>query len=350
MHSRKLILWYSVFFFLIFFLVYIFWYTVLPGFLGALLLYSSISFVIHRAYATVRWKHKKYYSEYFIIFIYKFSLLTLFVILWLSYFIYHQSYLFPAQMPRHTLTNGEQTIIFQNMSHIGSESFYVNVRDNLKKKKQEGYVLYYEWVRPGSEENKKAFDMALWIKLESDTYSSLARLYGVVAQDNNMFLWLWSTPDINVDISIDEIMSIYNKRPEKTGVWENKWLLNSREAYDAQELVLDKLDNISSAQLFVIKSFNVAFLNFMIKHSFLRDGAIKLMWNEDIFSVILDDRNEHVANYIITNNEEKIIILYWLMHFEWILSLLQSHDSRWSIVSTENQQIIVPDVSINMLR
>jgi len=74
------------------------------------------------------------------------------------------------------------------------------------------------------------------------------------------------------------------------------------------------------------------------------------MWNEDIFSVILDDRNEHVANYIITNNEEKIIILYWLMHFEWILSLLQSHDSRWSIVSTENQQIIVPDVSINMLR
>jgi hypothetical protein len=54
----------------------------------------------------------------------------------------------------------------------------------------------------------------------------------------------------------------------------------------------------------------------MIKHEALREFLISKLANQDIFSVILDDRNRHIANEILTRGDEKIIILYGLMHFE----------------------------------
>lgn len=91
-------------------------------------------------------------------------------------------------MPTHVLRNDEKTVVFQGMSHIASQDFYDSVRDNIIAAKENGYVLYFEGVRPGTEENEEIFDTALGIKLTPDTYSLMAELYNFTPQDNEYFL------------------------------------------------------------------------------------------------------------------------------------------------------------------
>jgi hypothetical protein len=40
-------------------------------------------------------------------------------------------------MPEFTITNGDKTIVFQSMSHIGTQKFYDTVGNNIKEKKQD---------------------------------------------------------------------------------------------------------------------------------------------------------------------------------------------------------------------
>jgi len=47
-------------------------------------------------------------------------------------------------MPIYTITNGEQQIVFHAMSHIGSENFYTQVKESIKKHKENGFVYYFE--------------------------------------------------------------------------------------------------------------------------------------------------------------------------------------------------------------
>jgi len=346
MYSRKLILWYFFLLSLIFFLVYLFWYAVLPWFLWSFILYSLVAFVIHRAIATMRGSHKKYFIEFFILFLYKFTLLIYVLLILVWYFVYHQTHLFPAKLPKYTLSNWEKILQFQTMSHIWSQSFYDWVEREITAAKNNDYTLYFEWVTPGSVENKRAFDKALWIKLESDTYESLARLYGIVAQDNQQFLNLVNSRDKNIDLNLDQIMDIYRENIQNQNDEKNSLLWE--EVYDVQEQVLKRVEDIDPRQLFVLRYFNQAFLNFMMKHSFLRDGAISLIGNQDIFSVILDERNAHLANTIHESEDTKIIVIYWLLHFQGVFELLQQHDSNWEITNITYKRVITPDAWSNM--
>jgi len=50
-------------------------------------------------------------------------------------------------MPFYTLTDGEKTIYFQTMIHIGREDFYKEIEKNIREKKEDGAVLFYEGVK-----------------------------------------------------------------------------------------------------------------------------------------------------------------------------------------------------------
>jgi hypothetical protein len=47
-------------------------------------------------------------------------------------------------MPEITISNGKKTVVFQAMSHIGSEAFYTAIAHNLTEKKHAGFVYFYE--------------------------------------------------------------------------------------------------------------------------------------------------------------------------------------------------------------
>jgi hypothetical protein len=47
-------------------------------------------------------------------------------------------------MPLYTISNGEKIIKFEAMIHIGTPNFYKSVQKNIRKSKEEGYVLFFE--------------------------------------------------------------------------------------------------------------------------------------------------------------------------------------------------------------
>jgi len=125
------------------------------------MLYIFLGFVIHRTIATLRNKYKKTFVEFFVIFLYRSTLLISIFLAAVSFFVYYQNTLNPATATQYTLSNGEKNVIFQGMSHVASEKFYESVQDSIFKAKKSGYTLYYEGVKAGSEENKKLFNKAL---------------------------------------------------------------------------------------------------------------------------------------------------------------------------------------------
>lgn len=283
------------------------------------------------------------YPQFLSYFIYKVSIYTsIFLLLWWA-FTYYQNNISPATLPQHTISNGKQTIIFQTMSHIASEQFYRKVVKDLISAKRADYVLYYEWVTPGSEENNTAFHEALWINFAPWLYENFSKLYGVAAQNNNDFLWLVNNLDYNIDLSIDNVMDLYREKIEAPTGKEKTSLMENQVVFDVNTEITQKLSSLWDRELLVLRYINQSILNFMIKHEWLRDLIISQVANNDIFSVILDDRNKHMVNEILLRDDKKIFISYGLMHFRWVLDLLQTQDPNWEIISSTYSQIIVQD-------
>jgi hypothetical protein len=53
----------------------------------------------------------------------------------------------PPLVPQATLTNGDKTVVFQGMMHIGSEGFYKSVVFDVEEALSEGYTIFYEGVQ-----------------------------------------------------------------------------------------------------------------------------------------------------------------------------------------------------------
>jgi len=67
----------------------------------------------------------------------------------------------PAPLTTYELTNGERSIVYQSMTHIGSEAYYEGIYDEFSQYIDDGYIAYLEGVQPGTEENMDTFTQML---------------------------------------------------------------------------------------------------------------------------------------------------------------------------------------------
>lgn len=301
-----------------------------------LLLYSSILYIFSYIWKYIRKKDTPKFIHFFNMFLLKSSFWLCIGICLFWGFMLVQNELNPAKLPLYTLTNGQKVVYFQTMSHIGSQRFYTQVQNNIIAAKKDGAVLFFEWVRPGTKENQEAFNNALWMKFDAELYNNFSRLYGVVAQDNDMFLKRENEKDYNIDLSLDEVMDLYHKKNPPNQAQTH----TLPQSADLNVYISQTLWALSEKQLSLLQYMNQSLLNFIIKHESLRENILENFWNPDIFSVILDERNKNLVNEILQSPENKIFILYGLMHFSWVLQLLQDQDSQWKIIKREDYTII----------
>ncbi|MCB9806886.1 hypothetical protein H6768_03250 [Candidatus Peribacteria bacterium] len=50
----------------------------------------------------------------------------------------------PATVPKITISNGEKTVVFQSMVHIGSRGFYDEIQNDMTHLRGQEYVFLYE--------------------------------------------------------------------------------------------------------------------------------------------------------------------------------------------------------------
>lgn len=340
MLNKRFVFWYI--FTLGIFCVYLYFSGIVWAwiFLLSLIFYCLLAYWIHIIWKRLRRGSVLSVQDFVGLFFYKVSLFVSIIFIVFGSFIYYQNNISPAMMPQYTITNGEQTIIFQTMSHIGSQKFYDTVQRDIQSYKQQGYVLYFEGVGPGNEQNSKDFNTALWINFDTELYDNFSKLYGVVAQNNEDFLNIENNLDYNIDINIDEIMDIYRKKTTSSSSWTKSSFMQSNELQDVNSLILEQLAWLNETQLKVIRYINQSLLNFMIKQEKLRNLIVERVANQDLFSVILDQRNAHIVSEIQARWDKKIFILYGLMHFEWVFNLLKTQNPNWEIIHISDSQLI----------
>lgn len=321
------------------YILYLSWIKWFLEFILAIFIYSIIFYIIYYLWKKIRKKDISNYIKYLPYFFEKIggSLFLLILILW--WFSFYQNEISPAKMPVYHLTNWEKSIIFQWMSHIWTEDFYDNVIANIVKAKKNDYVLFFEWVKPWTEENHNKFDKAIWIKFEKDLYENFSKLYWLSNQRNEDFLLLVNNLDFNIDLSIDEIIKYYEKKVKKNNIKKKESTIISedenKEAVDITSEVIKILSELNDKELKVLIYVNRWILNFIIKNDTFRTFVTDNVWNTKLFDVILNKRNEILSDAIIKSKYNNIIITYWLMHFNWVFNLLKENDSNWIIEKVE---------------
>lgn len=305
------------------------------SFIVSIVFYGLFFYVISFLWNTLRRKKPNFYSKenflnFIQYFLHRISVFFLIIGWIVGSFSYYQNEISPAMMPTYTISNWEKTVIFQAMSHIASQNFYDSVKKNIFTAKSDGYTYYFEWVKPGSKENEAKFNKALGVEFDKNLYENMSKMYGLVNQNNADFLWLVNDKDKNVDISLDEVVKKYESLKKEKNI--------SREyesPLPASQLLTEELSKLSEKELTVLRYINKAMINAIMKSDWVQQWMLNNFSNKELFAIILDGRNEVLANEILTSNDTKIITTYGLLHFDWVLKLLQQKDIKWQITKID---------------
>jgi len=325
--------------FLISFIGLVFYISWLPGvlsFIFSMCMYSLIAYFTYKIWKNLRKKDSLDFYKFWEYFLYKVSTWILLCIIIVWGFSYYKNEISPTPMPTYYLSNWEKEVIFQAMSHIWSNNFYTTIQGHLREKKKNWFVYYYEWVQPGTEENMEKFNSAIWIEFDKDLYQNFSKLYWVVHQDNSIYLNLENDKDYNIDLSIDEIITFYEQEP-LDNQWEENQSTNKTpsEVVDMNAEIIKTLSALNSKELSILRYINKWILNFIIWSEWTQNLVMDNFSNKDLFSIILDKRNEVLSEKIINSDDKKIFITYWLLHFKWVLEILKKIDSKWEITKIE---------------
>lgn len=262
-------------------------------------------------------------------FAYRTSLLLIIIFSILGWFAYYQNKISPAMMPIYEITNWDKTVIFHSMSHIASPEFYTETKQYVENLEQKWFLLFYEGVKSGTKESSDKFDKALGVKFDKDLYKNMSKMYGLVNQDNSIFVSSWAK---NVDLSMDEIVALYDKIPS-----QNKL---SQEVIDVNPLINATLESLNPKELEILRFLNKAIINTIIKNWDLQDAMAQGLGNKALMDTILGKRNDNLAKSIIEEKQKKIVITYGLLHFKWVLELLQKNDKNWKIKKVDYSQVV----------
>jgi hypothetical protein len=222
--------------------------------------------------------------------------------------------------------NGSNKIVvFLPMAHAGKPEFYKNVEQTIFNFKNDGYVVFYEGVKAGIISDS-AFDtstikkyqkypevkalsldslkmLIYTIKLkrmvgiypDSTTYSNMIKSLPImkksVVQPSASHLGI-SDNDFNIDVTRSELVDLYE---QANG-----------------EIILEQID-------------------FAVPLNEPLPGFRRLK-QKKVVPILINYRNEHLANSIQNSTYDKILIIYGLAHQKGTFEVLNRFDPTWEIL------------------
>lgn len=249
----------------------------------------------------------------------------------------------PLVAPQATLSNGQKTIIFQGMAHIGSETFYKTVVYDLEHALADGYVAYYEGVMPDP-----AGDAWFSKTLASggdlnENYKSISKVCGLTFQGAYFELLAQDKREhperhVNADVSTLQLKQEYER------------LVASDRAFAAKiaKAAEDEKHDASNAD--VIGEFLHWSESDVRRHALagiVCRGVIDLTLApradkpaSDLDPLILDYRNRMLVERINNDPRQRIYVNYGLDHLSGILDLLKRSDPKWKVESVKWMRVM----------
>lgn len=194
-----------------------------------------------------------------------------------------------------------KTVAFVPIAHVSTPEFYAGVKHIVEEYKANGYTVYYEQIKGGkpqtgtmSREGRTDTPLVDTLRLKlrkimgleptRQTYAILKRFFpDVVTQPEYKDLGITET-DLNADVYIGQLIAAYEQK------------------YGPIELASC--------------DYTTGFDTFLYPCEKL---------NNDLNAIILDYRNEYVANLIKSAKDKKILVLYGARHIDGMMKLIQSN-------------------------
>lgn len=77
--------------------------------------------------------------------------------------------------------------------------------------------------------------------------------------------------------------------------------------------------------------FNRAVISALLKHRSAGSLAFASVGGPELAGSVVDDRNRVLVDEILKSDRKKIFVIYGLLHFDGVFSLLQDRDPNWKV-------------------
>jgi hypothetical protein len=187
---------------------------------------------------------------------------------------------------------GDKEIKFIPMHHLGKEDFYVDVMQKVLKLKSEGYIVFYEFVKPNANADSATNDLnrrkMRRIRGFEGTYKevfSKIGLFNKCIQQPSYEILGTDDNDVRADVTWEQFITEWEK-------------VNGA-------VLLDSVD--------INTPFNGTY---KMRKNYTRAQSDK---------VILDYRNKYLANMIKEKTNKKILVIYGKGHRKGLFKLLSEN-------------------------
>ena len=218
-----------------------------------------------------------------------------------------------TNIPLSYITNGEKKLVFFPMHHIGKREFYDDVKYKLDSFIKEGYVVYYEGLKPSMIKDS----------LQNDSiYRKARRISGVnlaSLKANGGY--------------IDTInKTLFGKKSNYVArhnlVNQPKYLISTEDTLRYKKIDAGIVELINACEN---KFGPVTLNNYDFETSF--NDKYKVKHDKNMRKYFLEGhRNTIIASSIINDANKKILLLYGKLHFKGILENLQAVDKNYKQV------------------
>lgn len=244
----------------------------------------------------------------------------------------------PVLAPQVTLTNGDKTIVFQGMQHVGSERFFKSVVYDLEDALSRGDVLYYEGVRPSNPEGDGWFNRMLAGGGDlTANYRDLGGLCGLQFQ-NDYFQMLARDAQIHpeshvaADVSTLDMKHEYDRLIANDAAFAKAMAVKTKvdaPSPDMMEAAIRYLKHGTEGQRAIAGIVCRGVLT-LVLGSASGDRPANPMDR-----VIIDFRNRQLAARLLAEPRKNIYITYGAMHLPGLFALLRKSDGKWHVASVK---------------
>lgn len=189
-------------------------------------------------------------------------------------------------------SNGEKSVRFVGMTHFGKKAFYQDVKTIVLEAKESGSVLFYESMglsRANDVQKRKIRKMMGFVP-SPESYQKFTENFDpekFMVQDDSWFFNLVNDKDFNVDINPQQLIESFEELHGEIQLTEEDWNTPIEEEIEAA---------FSQSQ---------------------------------VQDVILDFRNEYLAEKIMDSQYDKIVVIYGANHQKGLFKSLKKVDKNW---------------------
>lgn len=284
--------------------------------------------------------------------VYHFSMFLAVIMLYLipmSIHIYFNGGMNESFQNTYTLTNGDKTVVFQGMTHIGLPSFYKQVGEELTDYRSKGYAIFLEGIGHSDDKKLKKGDpdydkvvkrYAELVEKDHVVYVDKLKAFKYVMQYQVMSFY-YSYDDSYIDFTVDELKaSIDESLTKKKGSESEKAIIKDTysNALGDHDEAYKKL--LADERYFIISSNLHDFFLFNFIDDYIMPTVRKVTNNPSLdVDVTMTGRNKKISDAINASTNKNIYIVYGSSHFKGVFANLKAADSKWTVVNTTHKTI-----------